>query len=113
MTNVISRPAMDVIDARLAAAKERLRAAYADELQRRKCVIHIKDPYWQPSQSVHNPARPEITTSDATDASKVPKVPKAPKPGVLICKATKMDGNPCTAKAKAGCDFCGRHIKKT
>lgn len=31
---------------------------------------------------------------------------------VCICKATKMNGELCTAKAKPGLEFCGRHLPK-
>lgn len=31
---------------------------------------------------------------------------------VCTCKATKMNGELCTAKAKPGFEFCGRHIPK-
>jgi hypothetical protein len=31
---------------------------------------------------------------------------------ILICTATKMNGEICTSKAKPGCLFCGRHISK-
>ena len=31
---------------------------------------------------------------------------------VCTCKATKMNGELCTAKAKPGSEFCGRHIPK-
>lgn len=30
----------------------------------------------------------------------------------VICKAIKMNGKKCTAKAKPNCELCGRHIPK-
>ena len=35
-----------------------------------------------------------------------------PKLEIVYCHATKMDGKKCTAKAKNGCNFCGRHTPK-
>ena len=88
------------IDQKLEASKTRLYEAHAKELTNRKCTKHIKDPYWVPS-TMNNTAvvvKPKTRAPKTTDG--------------ITCKATKMDGNPCTAKAKPECDFCGRHNKK-
>ena len=31
---------------------------------------------------------------------------------MVTCRATKKDGNQCTAKASTGCEFCKRHNPK-
>lgn len=91
---------------KLAESIESLRKSQKDELERRKCSIFIKD---------YNDAPPEDNTrfnTVAAPAKRHQQVVKPPKPEANTCKATKMDGNTCTAKAKPGCEFCGRHNKK-
>ena len=40
------------------------------------------------------------------------KTAKAKTPEKRVCKAIKMNGEPCTAAAKENCEFCGRHLPK-
>ena len=49
---------------------------------------------------------------ESTNTKKIIKNVELPKVEVQLCQATKLDGNKCTAKAKPGCVFCGRHLPK-
>lgn len=56
-----------------------------------------------------------ITPKTQRAANKPPKVPNESKPSrdvlVCVCKAIKMNGQPCGAKSKNGL-YCARHSKK-
>ena len=86
-------------DERLIKAKYNLRKNYAAELEKRKTTILID------LHSLHHAPVVKIDPPQKKDSKK-------PTVSVQICQAIKMDGNPCTAKAKAGCVFCGRHLPK-
>ena len=81
-------------DERLIKAIVNLRKNYANELEKRKTVLLIE----------HNEVFNEPVIKQEIQ-----------KPSVVVhyCKAIKMDGNKCTAKAKPNCEFCGRHLPKT
>jgi len=86
------------IDAKLAEAIERLHLRYKEEFDKKKCIIMI-------------PLHTSLHMSPSS-ITKIPPKPKVKTIEVSICKATKMDGNKCTCKAKPGLDFCGRHLPK-
>ena len=91
----MSQCTMTEYDTKLIAAITRFKASYAEQIKKRNCTKYI------PLEQIPIPM---------PETEKHKKVVKAPVQ-ILICKATKMDGNPCTAKAKLGCEFCGRHNK--
>ena len=98
----ISELSQKEFDAKLQKAIKKLHESYAAELAKKKCikVIDFKD-------------RPQII-----ELGKKKPEPKAKKTAKKsgshkTCKATKMDGNRCTAAAKDGSDFCGRHGPKS
>jgi hypothetical protein len=69
---------------------EKCKKKYEDLLAKKKCVKMI---------SINE--KPQIIEQPAKQ-----------QPTIQYCKATKMDGQKCTAKAKTGCGgFCGRHCK--
>jgi len=80
-------------DTRLIQAIYNLHKNYAKELENRKSIILI-----------HH--------EEAFVAPIIKKETKEKQIHQQICQATKMDGNKCTAKAKPGCVFCGRHLPK-
>lgn len=103
-----SRCNMTADDMKLAAAVERLRAGYKDALEKRKCVVFIKN--FEDAPPCDNSRFNFVASAKKEVKSAIVK--PAAKIDVAVCKATKMDGKPCTAKAKPGCEFCGRHVKK-
>lgn len=87
--------------------------------QLEKAVKAMKDKYKQCQEK----RRPIIVIENKTMAAPQKQNPEeAPKPKkekpnktqkmVPICCATKMNGEKCTAKAKEGSQFCGRHMPK-
>ena len=82
-------------DTRLIHAIHNLHKNYSKELENRKSIILIN----------HDETfvAPIIKKETKTIQKQVQQD---------ICQATKMDGNKCTAKAKPGCVFCGRHLPK-
>ena len=84
-------------DERLINAIFNLRKNYAIELEKRKTtkLISIKEINFVPV--IHEKTQDKTKKTEKSDA---------------ICQATKLDGNKCTAKAKIGCVFCGRHLPK-
>lgn len=90
-------------DERLFNAIVNLKKNYTKELENRKTTILID----------HNEVfvAPVIKQNTTKIEKNEPKK-TAVKCEVLICQATKMNGERCTAKAKAGCVFCGRHLPK-
>ena len=91
----------DKNDERMINAIFNLRKNYASELEKRKTIKLIDQ-----SEAF---VAPVIKKEE--EKKKKPKEQKE-NVKVAICQATKMDGNPCTAKAKLGCVFCGRHLPK-
>ena len=91
----------DKNDERMINAIFNLRKNYASELEKRKSIKLI-----DPSEAF---VAPVIKKEE--EKKKKPKEQKE-NAKIVICQATKMDGNPCTAKAKIGCVFCGRHLPK-
>ena len=89
-------------------AIKRLRLAYKDQLETRKCTILIEN-----ISDIPAPDNSRFLTNKISTTKKhADVVKKQTNINLLICKATKMDGNPCNAKAKDGCEFCGRHNRK-
>lgn len=86
---------LEEYDIKLIKAITKFKASYAEQISKRKCTMYI------PIESC------PVSVPETIKHKKVVKAPTE----VLYCKATKMDGNPCTAKAKPGCEFCGRHNK--
>jgi hypothetical protein len=85
-------------DERMISAIHNLRKNYASELEKRK-TIKLIDPS-------------EAFVSAVIKKQEEPKKKEKETVAVVICKAIKMDGNPCTTKTKFGCVFCGRHLPK-
>ena len=91
-------------DERFLKAKYNLKKNYASELQKRKTTILI---------DIHAENHAPIIKEQKKNETEIQKkIPKKNTEEIQICQATKMDGNPCTAKAKPGCVFCGRHLPK-
>ena len=88
-------------DIKLIKSIYNLRNGYAEELKKRKCSIFLKDPVI-------------VSVFDKQNKEKNEKKEKKTKElaMVVICEAVQMNGNKCTAKAKSGEKFCGRHCKK-
>ena len=87
-------------DQRLMNAIFNLRKNYEIELDKRKCTVQI-----DPSELKQNPT---IIIHKETPKEKQSKKSVEFE---CICQAVKMDGSPCTSKAKFG-NFCGRHKEK-
>ena len=68
----------------------KFRAAHKEALEKRKCIVFLEE-----------------APKDINRAINKPSVVAETK----ICTATKMNGEPCSAKAKPGKCFCGRHAK--
>lgn len=83
-------------DTRLIQAIYNLHKNYSKELENRKSTILIN----------HEEAFVAPIIKKDTKQKQVQEIQQH------ICQATKMDGNKCTAKAKPGCVFCGRHLPK-
>ena len=88
-------------DKKLVRSIKKLREGYASELAKRKCAIFLKV---RPITSLFQAKKEE---QERKQKQKIEV-----KADVLICSATKLDGHQCTAKAKPGEKFCGRHLKK-
>lgn len=86
-------------DIKLIHAISRFKQRYAEQINKRACVKFIS--FHECPSIQHSSTEPKIK-----NVVKQPSV-------TLICKATKMDGKPCTAKAKPNCNFCGRHLKSS
>ena len=86
-------------DERLVNAIAKVRNKYAEELQKRKTTKMIS------IDEITNICEKQVIKSE-------PKTKTKKETEVVFCQATKMDGNKCTAKAKPGCVFCGRHLPK-
>ena len=54
----------------------------------------------------------EITKKERLMKTRTLRVAKGPVGDPIICKAFKMSGDKCTAKATNGHEFCARHSKK-
>ena len=65
---------------------------------------------YRPILAVLNTQKPPTTPTAPKTITTTTKRPTA-QVAVLICKATKMNGDKCMAKAKQGA-FCARHSKK-
>ena len=91
-------------DERLITAIYNLRKNYASDLEKRHSTILIdaKDVRIAPIIKKNETKNEKVTKSKIKDSNQT----------VQYCQATKMDGNQCTAKAKTGCVFCGRHLPK-
>lgn len=89
-------------DTRLINAICNLRKHYAEELKKRHTTILIDQ-----NEIMYAPVikQPPAKKEEKKTAAKS-------KTEEVYCQATKMDGNKCTAKAKPGCVFCGRHLPK-
>lgn len=90
-------------DERLFNAIVNLKKNYAKELENRKTSILIDH---------HEIFVAPVIKQNTTKIEKSDPKKTAVKCELLICQATKMNGEHCTAKAKPGCVFCGRHLPK-
>ena len=90
-------------DERFIQAKHNLRKNYAAELQKRRTTILI---------DLHAINHAPIIKEEKKPEKEIKKKESKSNTETQICQATKMDGKPCTAKAKPGCVFCGRHLPK-
>ena len=77
-------------DFKLIESINKMRISNKEALTKRKCIVFLEDP---PEQIIVKPRN--------VDEKKT----------ILLCSATKMDGQTCGAKAKPGKCFCGRHAK--
>ena len=105
------------MDTSLANAVQKLKEKYAKQLAERKCVIHLEAKHAPPMNTLRIPVK--LISNCAVVQQEAPKqvIPVVSKPVTVTehvprCQATKMDGNKCTAKAKCGSTFCGRHLPK-
>ena len=92
----------DENDERMINAIFNLRKNYASELEKRKTTKLID----------HSEAFVAPVIKKEENIKQKGQKEQKENTKVVICQATKMDGNPCTAKAKVGCVFCGRHLPK-
>lgn len=86
-------------DTQMILAINKMKEKY-NEMNNRKCVKVLTEQEFKELQSAH------------VHDNKKAKNDKKPVKCTAICKATKMNGEICTAKAKVGCEYCGRHIPK-
>ena len=89
-------------DIALIRAIKKLKESQKEALEKRKCVIFLKNI----SDIKTQPCETKKHTSVIKDKKQQP-----PDVEIVYCKATKMNGEKCTAKAKPNCLFCGRHNK--
>ena len=94
---------MNEFDEQMMTAIAKMKEKYKEHTNRRSIVVITQE-------QVRNIKREPVTTNKPKKEKKE-KVPAATS-GVVICDATKMNGEKCTAKAKPGCKFCGRHMPK-
>ena len=98
----ISQLTQKEFDEKMKKSIKMLKESYAKELAKKKSikVIPFDD-------------RPQIIEAPKPKKELVKKTKVAvKKENVVLCHATKMDGHKCTAKAKPGSKFCGRHMPK-
>lgn len=93
----IKKTEMTDFDNKMLKAIEKMKESY-NAHKNRKSIIVLKP------EDIHQMQSMKDVKKDTKKETK--------KVDVIYCKAIKMDGNNCTAKAKPNCDFCGRHIPK-
>ena len=74
-------------DLKVLQSINKFQTAQKNALAKRKCIVFLEEP---PKPQAKLPTESGVTQ---------------------MCKATKMNGEPCKAKAKPGKCFCGRHLK--
>jgi len=97
-TRINGQSSAEDLDAQLAIAIAKLKLCYAKQLDARASTKFIPPP--------------AATVEIEPVLPAVPAAPVQKSNAKVYCSATKMDGNKCTAKAKPGCTFCGRHMPK-
>jgi hypothetical protein len=96
----LHEPALSQLDHRIIKGILRVKESYAEQLKKRHCTILLSKP-------------PESFESKNETSIKIePKQRQKQSEEIQMCKAITMKGSPCKAKAKPGCEFCGKHFPK-
>jgi hypothetical protein len=85
-------------DMKLVKSLEKYKSTHAAEIAKRRCIVFLEK---APSTSLFEKKQ----NKNETIKDKKESITKT-------CSATTMTGKPCTAKAKNGEEFCGRHLRK-
>ena len=96
---------IDEFDAQMMSAIAKMKEKYKEHTNRRTAIVLTQDQL----RALQHRKEP-VTTKPEAPKRKIAE--KKPSADVVICGATKMNGEKCTAKAKPGCQFCGRHMPK-
>lgn len=101
-------------DLRMIHTMSRLRVSYTNySEQRRKTVLSsLKDIEKARATSPVLKSAASMAPKSANNAAPKSDTNVAPKKCTTICRAVKMNGEKCTAKAKNGTQYCCRHSKK-
>lgn len=104
----ITHDKLSELDLKIIKGILKVKLSYAEQLEKRRCTILLD----KPPQSYDT--KPLQTLTEQPKVPKVPKTTKAPKGDaeIAMCKAVTMKGTACKAKAKPGCEFCGKHLPK-
>ena len=86
-----------------------LRTNYHEELKKRKCIKYL-----EPINVFKSPLQKKGDTTKPVTENINESVSQKEKSDVIYCSAFLMsaDNKKCTAKAKPGQQFCGRHLPK-
>jgi hypothetical protein len=100
----INQDALSELDLKIINGILRVKLSYAEQLEKRRCTVILDKPH----QSYET--KKENNLHETPKETKKTQVHSST--AVLICKAVTMKGTPCKAKAKPGCEFCGKHLPK-
>ena len=93
---------LEELDLKIIKAIVRVKQSYKEQLEKRRCSIFIQKPPTNTTETLLEPAQPEAEKAKSEVKENATK---------HKCKAITMKGTQCTANAKPGCEFCGRHNK--
>ena len=100
------------MDTKLIRAIYKMKLKYETEMEKKKCIVFLnKAPLQKGFDAKTKKGCKVKDKNEITNKMKELKISEKKKEKI-ICTAVKMDGKPCTAAAKDGHKFCGRHIKK-
>ena len=99
---------LKAIDEKMVKAIHKLRTRYKQIMEEKKCIVVLDK---EPVKANKRRLCTKKDVHNITSKLKETKI-KGPSTEKKICSAFKLDGKRCTAGAKPGSDFCGRHRKK-
>ena len=99
-------------DEKMIKSIHHLRTNYHDEIKKRKCTVMLKESINSSIFSSNSPNKKNKKNKKIENTSNDKSIKKINSNVDKICCATQMNNKPCAAKAKAGFDFCGRHLPK-